>query len=282
MVNLCYTCGSCDNECPINRRTGQLSPRKIVRTYMLGYKNEAYQYSEIWYCIQCGLCGSVCPMSVKPFEVIRELRDLWAQRNPEIFNRILMELRTLNKKFHHARYLVFNSLIKKAIQDEKVTEYADQWERLNLSEEVMEQPKKSVFVKSPDHRVSLERSFLRHFDFPTNIRLCLSCGSCTNACPVSINTKLFSPMRIFRMIELGTLEEIVNEPAVWLCIDCGRCMNVCPQKVKGLWILRVLREQIVSSGVIESRFVNLWKIVDQRLYREYCKAISKLSMIENG
>ncbi len=30
-IYLCWTCGSCDNECPINIATGRMRPQKIVR-----------------------------------------------------------------------------------------------------------------------------------------------------------------------------------------------------------------------------------------------------------
>ncbi|MGC8719671.1 MAG: 4Fe-4S dicluster domain-containing protein [Thermodesulforhabdaceae bacterium] len=276
MVSLCYACGSCDNECPVNRRTGQLSPRKIVRAYVLGYKDETLFLPDVWYCIQCGQCGNVCPMNVKPFEVIRDLRDRLAQKKPEIYQGVFRQLQELKKKFHKIRYFVFDKVLNRAIEEQEIAEYVSEWERLDLPTEIIKESKESLLLKASGNIVLADKPFLKYFDFPTNIRSCLSCGSCTNACPVSVNTKLFSPMRIFRMVRWGTLEEIISDPAVWLCIDCGRCVNVCPQKVKGLWILRVIREHAVSTELVDSGFVSLWKAVDQHLYKEYCKAITRV------
>jgi heterodisulfide reductase subunit C len=47
--NLCWACGSCDNECPINVAANRLSPRKIVRMANYGLLDELFGEPEIWY-----------------------------------------------------------------------------------------------------------------------------------------------------------------------------------------------------------------------------------------
>ena len=39
-INLCWTCGACDAECPVNLATGRLRPQAIVRMANLGLLEE--------------------------------------------------------------------------------------------------------------------------------------------------------------------------------------------------------------------------------------------------
>lgn len=66
-IRTCWTCGSCDFECPINIFTGSLRPQKIVRMANLGLLDELVELPEIWYCINCRRCGQVCPNVVIAF-----------------------------------------------------------------------------------------------------------------------------------------------------------------------------------------------------------------------
>ena len=47
--NLCWACGTCDNECPINIASNRLSPRKIVRMANYGLLDELLGDPQIWY-----------------------------------------------------------------------------------------------------------------------------------------------------------------------------------------------------------------------------------------
>ena len=61
-LSLCYTCGSCAAECPVNRFTNMLPPLKYVRMAGFGMVEELLQSPEIWYCLSCGRCNNICPM----------------------------------------------------------------------------------------------------------------------------------------------------------------------------------------------------------------------------
>ena len=71
---MCWTCGSCDFECPVNIATGRLRPQKIVRMANLGMLDELLHLPEIWYCLTCRRCMNVCPNAVSPAMLIEFVR----------------------------------------------------------------------------------------------------------------------------------------------------------------------------------------------------------------
>ena len=73
-TNLCWTCGSCDPECPMNVATGRLRPQKIVRLANLGLLEELMDLPAIWYCLTCRRCSQACPNAVKPSAIIEYIR----------------------------------------------------------------------------------------------------------------------------------------------------------------------------------------------------------------
>ncbi|MCX7823054.1 MAG: 4Fe-4S dicluster domain-containing protein [Syntrophobacterales bacterium] len=280
MANLCYTCGSCDNECPINRRSNQLFPRRIVRAYVLGLSAEASGYPEIWYCVKCGRCSAVCPMGVKPFEVISKLQDMASRSEPERLRNFLFISYRMHQKLQKARCLILRGLFKKDLKKSSGLTPLEAWKEAD-GWDPKEMEGDGLLTRVPHNRLRLEQKFMKYFEFSTNIRRCISCGSCTNACPASTGSTVFSPMKIFRMAKWGMVGEATVEPGIWLCIDCGRCISVCPQGVRGAWILRILRELAVSNGVIGKESLNLWKTMDLELYKIYHENI-KIALKEGG
>ena len=73
-IRCCWTCGSCDFECPVNIATGRLRPQKIVRMAAIGMLDELLDLPEIWYCLTCRRCAQICPNAVSPAAVIAYIR----------------------------------------------------------------------------------------------------------------------------------------------------------------------------------------------------------------
>lgn len=46
-ANLCWTCSTCDSECPVYLATGRLRPQKIVRMANLGFLDDLLSLPEI-------------------------------------------------------------------------------------------------------------------------------------------------------------------------------------------------------------------------------------------
>lgn len=71
---LCFKCASCSGVCPVKKRMDEFDPRKIMHILHLNLIDTSTK-ELLWYCAQCGKCVPVCPMNVKPKEIIKFLRD---------------------------------------------------------------------------------------------------------------------------------------------------------------------------------------------------------------
>ena len=75
---------------------------------------------------------------------------------------------------------------------------------------------------------------------PGQINICLTCGSCAGACPIS-GVDGFDPRKIVRMAFLGLEDELTASGWQWKCTLCGKCEAVCPMKVEIVQLLRRIR-----------------------------------------
>jgi len=61
-----------------------------------------------------------------------------------------------------------------------------------------------------------------------DMELCMQCGNCAAACPLSSGTNTF-PRRIYRYLQLGLKDKLLESPEPWLCYYCGDCNTDCPR-----------------------------------------------------
>ena len=64
-------------------------------------------------------------------------------------------------------------------------------------------------------------------DDPGWADMCLTCGSCAAACPVS-GVDGLDPRKIVRMVVLGRTSEVIESNWPWKCTLCGKCEEACP------------------------------------------------------
>lgn len=115
-ILLCWTCGSCDFECPVNIATGKLRPRKIVRMAVLGMIEELLCLPEIWYCQRCLRCVQTCPNAANPSTVIEHVRTQTILRGM-ISPEAVQQYRDLLFRFQRVRWRsVAAALDGKALQ----------------------------------------------------------------------------------------------------------------------------------------------------------------------
>ncbi len=235
----CWTCGSCDGECPVNIATGRLRPQRIVRLANLGFIEELLDSPEIWYCLTCRRCLQICPNQVKPCDVIDYARQEAVSRgivSASSTRRLqLLFVRFQRVRWHEVAQCLNNDLC--ALSRERI----DQW----LADPVPE----------TDHVVSPQGvlpggSIFRKSAAATRSAACFACGECSSACPVSGERSVFDPRFIVRMVNFGLAEELARSPSIWLCLSCGRCTDACGQLVDGRQILQHLQAAAVSSAVV--------------------------------
>jgi dimethylglycine catabolism B len=88
--------------------------------------------------------------------------------------------------------------------------------------------------------VRLEAKTNPLYTLPAWPTLCLTCGSCAGACPISGVDDL-DPRKIVRMAFLRLEEELVESDWPWKCTMCGKCEVVCPMNVEILQLMRRIR-----------------------------------------
>ncbi len=89
--NVCYQCGVCSAECPIERYTGNpLNMRKLIRSAQTG----ADYVDELYSCATCRLCENTCPRGVDIVGVTLGLRELALEerKTPERLEKVLWDI----------------------------------------------------------------------------------------------------------------------------------------------------------------------------------------------
>ncbi|MFZ3048704.1 MAG: 4Fe-4S dicluster domain-containing protein [Desulfatirhabdiaceae bacterium] len=235
----CWTCGSCDGECPVNIATGRLRPQRIVRLASLGFIEELLDSPEIWYCLTCRRCLQICPNQVKPCDVINYARQEAVSRGIVSYASA-RRLQLLFTQFQRVRWRTVEMCLENNF-DDLTRERIDHW----LADPV---PKTGQVV-SPQG-VLTRGSFFGKSATATRSTVCFTCGECSSACPVSGERSVFDPRVIVRMVNLGLAKELVRSPSIWLCLSCGRCTDACGQQVDGCQIIQHLQAAAVSNASV--------------------------------
>lgn len=262
-INLCYTCASCVSECPVNRATNRLQPRKLVWMANMGFLEELLRLPDLWYCLSCNRCNHVCPMTVKPATLIRFLR--WeAVRRGIVTTELNEKLRTLRREFQQRRWQTVLDLLDSGSPGSHSS--------LHVT---------SAF-RTSDRAMDLARQAGSYFGFKTDVSSCFACEECSNACPVALDRGVFDPLRIFRMANLGMAEDLLGSPSLWLCIECQSCTQTCGQMVRGHLILRRLQDLAMEHGFVDQDFKNRWREHQAILYTRHLKQIDELLLSIGG
>jgi len=261
-MQACWTCGSCDFECPVNIYTHALRPQKIVRMANLGLWDELLQLPEIWYCIGCRRCGHICPNVVKPWALIEYARraaifkKYVSWESVQHMQRLWMHFQKI--RWHAVAVCIEGGEIE-TLLDGQVEEWLNQEDY--RSDAVIRQ---GVGQPYPDTLKLLNKS--------CSTTHCYTCSECSSVCPISGNKRLFDPSGIVRMVNLGMVTELLNTPAIWLCLGCRRCSDCCCQGVDGANLIQDLRDLALSSGAVDFelkiRMENSFRVVCQYFLRE--------------
>jgi heterodisulfide reductase subunit C len=254
-INMCWTCQSCSAECPVNLSTNRLNPMKIIRMANFGLLDELLSDPSIWYCQSCNRCSQVCPMTVKPAEVITYIRKTMLQKG-------LISLET---------FYLFNDLLRRfqRVRRHGVMSCLKN-EKLSLSkekfDELLNQPvtasDESILL---DFSSELSHSLLKALK-EAETSSCFTCAGCSSSCPVFIERSVFEPQSIFRMANLGLTKELFASPSMWLCIGCRRCTDNCGQLVKGHETIESLRALSIKESIIPVSFASHLKDMEKIIY----------------
>lgn len=74
-------------------------------------------------------------------------------------------------------------------------------------------------------------------------RVCISCGYCSDACPVHLIPHLIS-----KYVQIDIVDETIMNYGIFNCVDCGLCSFVCPSKIPLLEHIKKGREKLIEEG----------------------------------
>jgi len=77
---------------------------------------------------------------------------------------------------------------------------------------------------------------------------CIQCGTCTASCP-NAEFMDYSPRQIWRMVQLGLKEEVLNSRTFWLCSSCYSCTVRCPRGIPLADTIAALKRMAVAEGI---------------------------------
>jgi heterodisulfide reductase subunit C len=262
---MCWTCSSCDAECPVEIATNRLRPQRIVRLANLGLIEELIVSPEIWYCQTCRRCTHICPNLVKPETVVRYARAA-AVRCGAVPYETARAYYDLFRRFQRVRWHAVDNCLRGG--SEPVTEARWRaWLNTPLPDTGPPLSSQRLFHGSPSFRQAAKGA---------ELSACFACGECSSACPVSGERGAFDPRVIFRMANFGLTEELLGSPLIWLCVQCGRCTEACSQLVDGCRMIASLRELAVHEGRVGEDFALRVRDAQKQSYVRWVDAVERL------
>ena len=79
-----------------------------------------------------------------------------------------------------------------------------------------------------------------------DINKCYQCGKCSAGCP-AVNNMSILPNMIIRRLQLGQMDKILREEAIWKCASCMTCWSRCPRGVNLCNIMEALRSVYMEN-----------------------------------
>ena len=95
---------------------------------------------------------------------------------------------------------------------------------------------------------ALDHSFLEAVDPLEKLRRCIQCGTCSATCPTAYAMD-YSPRQVWRMVQLGMREEVLNSQTFWLCTTCKACQVRCPRGIDLMEAMISLKEYAFGQDV---------------------------------
>ncbi|MDA8163090.1 MAG: 4Fe-4S binding protein [Desulfobacteraceae bacterium] len=96
-------------------------------------------------------------------------------------------------------------------------------------------------------------SKLAVYDGCSTLAQCFTCGACSGACPVEKVVPAFDPRKIVHMVALGMEDALMGSDIIWACSQCQSCVPVCPQNVRCSDVIKALRSEALSRGVVDRK-----------------------------
>jgi len=78
---------------------------------------------------------------------------------------------------------------------------------------------------------------------------CVTCGSCSNDCPVSQVDDTFVPHDIIGAMLEGRVEDVLSGEDIWKCLECGTCIELCPNSFGMMKVFKQAKRMAIARGL---------------------------------
>ena len=79
-----------------------------------------------------------------------------------------------------------------------------------------------------------------------DMEACFQCGNCASACLLSAGENTF-PRKIYRYLQLGLKDKLLEAPEPWLCYYCGDCNTDCPRGAEPAETMMATRRWLMTQ-----------------------------------
>jgi heterodisulfide reductase subunit C len=84
------------------------------------------------------------------------------------------------------------------------------------------------------------------------LRTCIQCGTCTASCPAA-DAMDITPRQMWRMVQLGLVDEVLHSKTMWLCSICYQCTVRCPRGIPLTETIAKLKQLAIQARIKEWR-----------------------------
>ena len=78
----CYQCRKCAAGCPVADEAG-MTPDRLIRTVLMGGRDEAMNNLLVWKCVACYTCGARCPNGIQTARINETLKQMAKEAHAE-------------------------------------------------------------------------------------------------------------------------------------------------------------------------------------------------------
>lgn len=77
---------------------------------------------------------------------------------------------------------------------------------------------------------------------------CFHCRCCANGCPF-VEAMDYAPHAVFRLIQLGQIDEALRCGTIWICVACNTCSMQCPMGIDIPAVMDSLRHMAIARHI---------------------------------
>ncbi len=79
------------------------------------------------------------------------------------------------------------------------------------------------------------------------VSACMQCGTCSASCP-NVAFMDLTPRKLWRLSQLGMLDEIAKSRTFWMCSSCYTCTLRCPRGLPLTQVMAELKRAVAVHG----------------------------------